>query len=1115
MQCTRSATLVSVAALLVLFIVAPFSLVRAGSAYKTQVQHPDDAYIHSEGSMGPGWVKFLILTSAPGTVYFQDSNLYAFHYDFAVNELPQFAGMTPAQFDGATLFATGQQAILGAVLIPPTAAGQHVFPEYGIQLVRRDSYGATETRDILQTVAAGVIAAQGVQPFYMPSLEQLPVAEANAAYFQSEGFPVSSTARWLDGNACYSTGWALGTLKFFPANQIDAAFLSGSLTANDILLTDGIPAEIPFVAGVISLAPSTPNSHVSLLAQTFNVPFTYLSNADDAQKAQALVGHRVALRVLDRFSECQVRIVDTDGELDPADVQAILALKSPPVLNIVPTQTLGSYSASTDGLLLADIQYFGGKAANMGVLRQSIPASSPVSVAFSFDLWNEFMDQTMPGGSTLRQEIAQQLAPFSYPPDIATLNGVLGDIRDRIKDDTAFSVGLTSAVLTTLQDAAYAFDPDRKLRFRSSTNVEDSEQFTGAGLYDSYSGCLADDLDADGSGPSICDSGQSSERGVFRAIRKVFASFYNLNAFLERLRHGVDENDVGMALLVHHSFPDPLELANGVATFTRGPGTSKGAYLVLQPGANSVTNPNPGEIPEEVDVYIASFSDLIWPTIIEHSNLLVLGETVLTDPDEYIALTELLVDAADHYETTTQLSEFVLEFEFKKTAPGDVLVVTQVRRVPQPDSTPSITPFLLNEPTEYCLFQGEGGGSVFGTHRLKSRWDIETENLWLTPANLQAGFYGQSALEYFEGCLTFDQLGPIPGWPGFTHAYTTGQTDDGWSFSDLQNPRSYMLQTPQIPELVAPSESPILLLRDFGWQSDYTDNGCLPIQVGYATPVPDIDYTGPIATLIDYGLLCPCRTHVQTDLRVDRVHTDGGVTIETSYYWPKPAEVAAGYTAPLIEFIETRITGLIPQTIVLTGEYAQTYKPGHHNFSAEYLFEPALEPGISQQILDELAGVDVRVIYLSDNGPTLVTYSEEEWGYHCLACRGADSDGDLRCRYEPSFDCDDTNSTVWAIPAEVPHLDFTDASQIQWDPPADLGGDAVFYDSLRSDDPSDFLAATCIETDGADTTSPAAQTPPPGATSFYLVRAENVCPAGQGSLGQGSSGAERFGAVCP
>ncbi len=66
---------------------------------------------------------------------------------------------------------------------------------------------------------------------------------------------------------------------------------------------------------------------------------------------------------------------------------------------------------------------------------------------------------------------------------------------------------------------------------------------------------------------------------MFKAIRKVFASFYNENAFLERLRLGVDESKVGMALLVHHSFPDDGELANGVAVVRRriqnGAGTSR------------------------------------------------------------------------------------------------------------------------------------------------------------------------------------------------------------------------------------------------------------------------------------------------------------------------------------------------------------------------------------------------------------------------------------------------------------------------------------------------------------------------------------------------------------
>ena len=116
------------------------------------------------------------------------------------------------------------------------------------------------------------------------------------------------------------------------------------------------------------------------------------------------------------------------------------------------------------------------------------------------------------------------------------------------------------ATLTALS----SFDPERKLRFRSSTNLEDQGQFTGAGLYDSFSGCLEDELDDDEQGLCACDSHKAKERGVFRAIKSL-CELHNENAYRERRLHRIEEPEVGMALLVHHSFPDEIEWANGVA----------------------------------------------------------------------------------------------------------------------------------------------------------------------------------------------------------------------------------------------------------------------------------------------------------------------------------------------------------------------------------------------------------------------------------------------------------------------------------------------------------------------------------------------------------------------
>jgi hypothetical protein len=348
-----------------------------------------------------------------------------------------------------------------------------------------------------------------------------------------------------------------------------------------------------------------------------------------------------------------VQMTDVTGTLTQQQINEILTLKTAPPLNISPVTPYCAYSASAQGLYPDDIGYFGGKAANFGMVRRSVPDNSPVATAFSFDLWTAFMNQVMPGGQTLREAISARLGGYTYPPaSMSALSADLAAVRDMIKDDTVFSPELQAAVIATLQDSQYGFDPNRNIRFRSSTNVEDSAEFTGAGLYDSFSGCLADDLDGDSSGPSICDPTETNERGVLRAIRKVYASFYNDNAFIARLKYHVDENQVGMGLLVHHSTPDPIELANGVATLERKSPSEIDITFVTQQGAVSVTNPPDGSIPEEIRAVILG-SGAPGLTIITYSNLRPMGATVLDWQQEYLDLAGFLIAVAEEFETVT------------------------------------------------------------------------------------------------------------------------------------------------------------------------------------------------------------------------------------------------------------------------------------------------------------------------------------------------------------------------------------------------------------------------------------------------------------------------------
>ncbi|MDH4240528.1 MAG: hypothetical protein OEW48_13285 [Phycisphaerae bacterium] len=1097
--------------------------------WKNQISFPDEPFRVVGGSASePDWVKFTIILSPydANVVYYQDCREYTFHYHFATELLDPFIDMNTSEYDQITLYEDGQRAVLGAVIMPPTGGypTPPALPEYGIQFVRLDPYTREEIAEMFNIVKASVIAEPDVQAFYFPTYEQAATAEANREWFESQGIELGSTGRWAQGNACYSEGWALGELKFFAGNQIARAYLAGELLPSDILLTDGVPAEVPFVAGIITLSPSTPSSHVAILAKTYGVPFVHLALAEDANRAQQLVGHKIVLRGYSAFNGIEVRLIDVEGVLDEAEIAEILALKAPPVLDITPMAHYGAYSASTEGLSPADIKYFGGKAANYGIIRNAIPNKSPVALAFSFDLWNEFLDQTiaprasviiesggyllfwadndedqgpthtnfkldkegeyvglydvdgatlidglsfgpqgeddsygrLPDGSdnwiifdngtatpnqpnfgsiggptqglfinefmadndntiqdpdgsggypdwielynagpnsidlggmyltddandptkwmipfeissgTLREEINKRLSGHSYPPsDMAALSADLRTIGHIIKSTgiTSFTPLQIINVESILLDSQYGFDVNKNLRFRSSTNVEDSNHFTAAGLYDSFSGCLADEFDGDDDGPCLCDPCELNERGVFRAIRKVFASFYNDNAYLERLRHDVNEAEVGMALLVHHSFTDDYELANGVATLERRGGTSRSIMLVTQDGAVPVTNPLDGSIPEEVSVYASSYGTYL--TFIRQSNLVPLGATVMDWQDDYIELCQLLVSAAVEFENITGKSKYLLDFEYKKVAPGGAaipaggLVVKQVREIPLPDSTERITPFLINEPVEFCSYQGECS-DIFANHRLKSRWLFETRNIWLAKENLADCFYTSLGLEYLADNRILSITGEVPQLPKAYHNFNgTDRTDDGWLMHHLANPRGCELHTEYIPTEVKVDENPILTLRDIEW---------LTLGVEYNEPVLTWEYTGPTTTTSDLICLLPCLEPQAGDLLQHRSFAEPkGISISTTFYWPPDPGMAAGYTAPLSRWVETVIEGYTSEPIILHGWYSQTYRPEHHNFAEHFMFEPRLEPGISQQILDELRAKDIRLIHFYYN----------------------------------------------------------------------------------------------------------------------------------------------------
>ncbi len=959
----------------------PFELAE-NEAYQNTVMPDDNIVAQTQwGANNPmRWVKFSILMSDPTKVYFQDSDAYPFHYDFASAHLTPFMGMTTQSFDAVSLYEEGQQIILGAVIFPYGYDNTLEPNEYGIQLVRQDPYHPQMVEMIYDLVKNAVQVDAAATAYYFPSYEDSHFEDPNTLcalqqFYSDQNMPVGNVSRWLSGNTCYNDGWTLGTLRYIDSENIEDAYASGELLPTDILVTDAIPAELPYVAGIITFAPTTPNSHVAILAQVYQIPFIHAQHTDTVADVMARLNQEVLFKAITDgwFSisnPCQVRFYDIENAFDAATEAALYALKDPDPVAYTPMEEASGYSFDLDDyndgyMQPSDVKYVGGKAANFGMLREALPDNSPEAIAFTFNLWNDFMDQTLESGETLRATINSTLSNYTYPPNFEMLFEDLDEIRDLIKD-ASFTADQQTAIMTALS----GFDTNRKIRFRSSTNLEDTTNFTGAGLYSSYSGCIADDTDEDEEGPSICDPNKDKERGVYRAIKKVFASFYNDNAYLERLRRDVNEDEVGMALLVHYSFPDETELANGVATFSKAYGNYT-IDLVTQPGAVSVTNPETSALPEEVEVsiYEAGGNLSIYVSTDQFAELLPIGANVLdvSDDDaldEYHILANFLVAASQAFETASGITNsYTLDFEYKKITDWG-LVVKQIRQIPTVDGNDTISTFLLDEGQSLCLYQGEYS-NVYAAHRGKIIWELATQNIQLTTTNLVNSFITSSNIEMYSNDSPQSLTGLPENWLNGSYTYDDrdNQAIHQWDVSHGTNTTTYTL-TIEFPLTRPVQQSPIITL----------ENLSLYLKMEHSEAQRVLNWDGFGTTKNETVRIEPCRGDEISEDSIYRERTfDGfGFTdyniVSRFYHPPFPQGPTAGYTAPMEKWLETTIGGFTTEPLVLNSYFSQSYRPGHHNFWEDFLFEPKLDPNVTAAQLAELESINLHRIFWTWSG---------------------------------------------------------------------------------------------------------------------------------------------------
>lgn len=472
----------------------------------------------------------------------------------------------------------------------------------------------------------------------------------------------------------YNEGVGYGTVRRVALADLADATAAAAFGYQDILVLDEAPFDVErVVSGIVTGSRQGSLSHLNVRSAARGTPNCYLEGP-----FAALAAWEGALVRFECGAETWSVAAATPEEAaaywealrpDPVVIPAAdLSLTAPLDLLDVPTAT----SEERDTALAR----YGAKGANLATLYQRLdPAWQLDGLVIPFAWYDAFV-------TTNTWEVDGELLTFA-----ATL--------DRWLDDPTFTTdgavraerlaALRAAMLGTPVDPDHVdalaaavvatFGNDTTMvRLRSSSNAEDGLAFSGAGLYDSVSACVADETDADAIGPSRCDPDKDDERTLSDALRGVWASTWLGGAYEERDWYGIDQRLVRMAVLVNTQSED--EQAN-IVGFTGHPMLDDPRWLVeAQLGDLDVVAAEPGVWPEQVLLTVANGA----VTAIDRVSTSSEADEVLSDA-RLDALGALLWEVREVFPVDDAVpagATLLLDTECKVLADGR-LVIKQVR----------------------------------------------------------------------------------------------------------------------------------------------------------------------------------------------------------------------------------------------------------------------------------------------------------------------------------------------------------------------------------------------------------------------------------------------------
>src|SRR5438067_6506275 len=234
---------------------------------------------------------------------------------------------------------------------------------------------------------------------------------------------------------------------------------------NEILVLDEVPVQLPPVAGIITSKPSTPLSHINLLAKGWGIPNVYVKNAQELFKQYN--GWWVEFDA--RRDNYSIKRAD-NSQLEEYQkrLKQRLDVMTPRFdLSVTRLVSLNEQRASS-------VIAYGAKSANLGeVIHAKLPGFTvPPGFTIPFYFYDQFLRE-----NKFDDAIYTMLNDPKFVHDPAYRRAYLVGLREKLQ-----KAPMNAQLRAEILSRAHLDFPGKGVFARSSTNSEDLPNFNGAGI---------------------------------------------------------------------------------------------------------------------------------------------------------------------------------------------------------------------------------------------------------------------------------------------------------------------------------------------------------------------------------------------------------------------------------------------------------------------------------------------------------------------------------------------------------------------------------------------------------------------------------------------------------